>query len=159
MNEIDRAPRPAGAGAVARVDWMGTRYAVTVSRRESAGVVGVFEGVVPGGDGPPLHVHHAEDEVIHVLEGDYEFWLDGARFRRGPGASVFLPRGVPHTFRVIGPEPGRNLAILTPGGFEGFFLEAAAGDLVIPRDMDAVVALAARYGLEFLGPPPWARAA
>jgi len=32
------------------------------------------------------------------------------------GASIFLPRGVPHPFRVISAGPGRNLTILTPGG-------------------------------------------
>jgi quercetin dioxygenase-like cupin family protein len=139
-----------------KVTWMGTEYAITVGKGDSAGIVGVFEGWVPAGEGPPIHVHHNEDEVIHVLEGTYEFWLDGARFIRQEGASVFLPRGVPHTFRVIGGRPGRNLAILTPGGFEGFFLEAAARNLIIPDRMPEVVELAARYGLEFVGPPPWA---
>jgi quercetin dioxygenase-like cupin family protein len=102
-----------------------------------------------------VHVHHHEDEVIHVLEGTYEFWLDGAVSTAGPGESVFLPRGVPHTFRVVGEAPGRNLAILTPGGFEGFFVEAAERDLRIPEQMGEVAELAGRYGLEFLGPPPW----
>lgn len=150
----------AGAGADARrtVTWMGTTYAITVTKGQSAGLVGVFEGHVPAGEGPPVHVHHNEDEVIHVLEGTYEFWLDGTRFVRPAGASVFLPRGVPHTFRVIGNEPGRNLAILTPGGFEGFFLEAAERNLTIPDRMPEVIELAARYGLEFTGPPPWSAA-
>ena len=140
----------------ASVAWMGTDYSVTLAGNDSAGLVGMFESRVPAGEGPPVHIHHNEDEVLHVLEGQYEFWLDGAVTRAGPGASVFLPRGVPHTFRVVGDRPGRNLAILTPGGFEGFFAEAAARDLRIPADMAALVELGNLYGLEFVGPAPWA---
>jgi len=139
------------------VTWMGTAYSITVRKSDSAGIVGVFEGAVPAGDGPPIHIHHNEDEVIHVIEGTYEFWLDGRAFTRPAGASVFLPRGVPHTFRVVGDRPGRNLAVLTPGGFEGFFIEAAENDLTIPDRMPQVIELAARYGLEFRGPSPWSR--
>lgn len=138
-----------------KVSWMNTDYLITVDREDSAGVVGVFEAVVPAGEGPPVHVHHNEDEVVHVLEGRYQFWLDGVVSEGGPGHTVFLPRGIPHTFRVIGDEPGRNLAIITPGGFEAFFVEAAAGKLRIPDDMHALMALAGRYGLEFRGPAIW----
>jgi quercetin dioxygenase-like cupin family protein len=136
---------------------MGTEYSTTLTKADSAGLVGIFDSRVPAGEGPPLHIHHNEDEVLHVLEGQYEFWLDGATSRGGPGTSIFLPRGLPHSFRVLGEQAGRNLAILTPGGFESFFAEAAARDLAIPRDMAELAELGGLYGLEFVGPPPWAR--
>lgn len=137
------------------VSWLGSQYTITVGREDSGGIVGVFEGTVPAGEGPPVHIHHNEDEVIHVLEGEYEFWLDGATFRRRPGASVFLPRGVPHTFRVTGKTPGRNLAVLTPGGFETFFADAVACDLRLPPDPGLLKDLTERYGIEFRGPAQW----
>jgi quercetin dioxygenase-like cupin family protein len=142
-------------GPNGKVTWMGSEYAVTLAGKDSAGLVGIFESTVPAGEGPPIHIHHNEDEVLHVIDGQYEFWLDGAVTRAGPGSSIFLPRGVPHTFRVTGDRPGRNLAILTPGGFEAFFGEAAARDLKIPADMAGLVALGNLYGLEFVGPAPW----
>jgi quercetin dioxygenase-like cupin family protein len=138
-----------------KVSWLGTEYTITVNRHDSGGVVGLFESVVPAGEGPPLHIHHNEDEVIHVLAGEYEFWFDGATRRLGPGVSIFLPRGVPHTFRVVSKTPGRNLAVLTPGGFENFFIDVAARDLRIPGDLGALAELGERYGIEFLGPPQW----
>ncbi len=138
-----------------KVSWMGTDYSITVAKSDSAGIVGVFEGLVPAGDGPPVHIHHNEDEVIHVIEGEYEFWLDGKVSHAGPGASVFLPRSVPHTFRVVGDRPGRNLAVITPGGFENFFVEAAERDLRIPDNMPELMELAGSYGLEFVGPANW----
>jgi uncharacterized cupin superfamily protein len=50
-----------------KVVWMGTEYAITLPAAKSAGLIGVFEGIVPAGDGPPVHIHHKEDEVLHIL--------------------------------------------------------------------------------------------
>ncbi|CDX24201.1 conserved hypothetical protein [Mesorhizobium sp. ORS 3324] len=143
------------ARAARSVQWMDTAYRINVGRYQSGGIVGVFESTVPSGGGPPVHVHHNEDEVIHVIEGEYEFWLDGQVMALRPGASIFLPRGVPHTFRVVSAGPGRNLTILTPGGLEEFFVEAAARELRIPDQIAEVVELAGRYGIEFRGPAKW----
>src|SRR5512136_849634 len=106
MNMQFTADRP-----TRKVSWLGTDYTITVDRRDSGGIVGLFEATVPAGEGPPIHSHHNEDEVIHVLAGEYEFWLDGGTRRLGPGASVFLPRGVPHTFRIVSDIPGRNISV------------------------------------------------
>ena len=71
----------------------------------------------------------------------------------GPGESVFIPRGIEHTFKVVGDEPSRHLVILTPGGFEGFFADMAAGQCRIPEDMPAIEESARRHNLTFTGPP------
>jgi mannose-6-phosphate isomerase-like protein (cupin superfamily) len=62
--------------------------------------------------GPPLHVHHNDDEAWHVLEGTLMF-----RFRDGTaeavaGQTMFVPSGVPHTFGS--PGEVRYLIISTP---------------------------------------------
>lgn len=138
-----------------QVSWMGTDYTIAVTETDSGGSVGVFECSVPAGVGPPVHIHNNENEIIYVIEGEYEFWLDGKISHAGPGMSVFLPKEVPHTFRVAGDKRGRNLAITTPGGFENFFIEVAQRELQIPDDMTELTELAARYGLQFLGPAVW----
>jgi hypothetical protein len=46
------------------------------------------------------------------------------------------------------------LITTTPGGAEGFFEEVEAQALHPSRDMAQIVEVAARYGLEFVGPPP-----
>ncbi len=137
------------------VSWLGSQYTITVDRQASGGIVGMFEGTVPAGEGPPIHIHHNEDEVIHVLAGEYQFWLDGAISRAGPGTSIFLPRGVPHTFRIVSKMPGRNVTVLTPGGFETFFADAVAHDLRLPPDPGVLKEMTERYGIEFHGAPQW----
>ncbi len=137
------------------VTWLGGHYTTTVDRRDSGGIVGMFVAEVPAGNGPPIHIHHNEDEVIHVTQGEYEMWLDGTISRLKPGQSIFLPRGVPHTFHIISEVPGRNVTVLTPGGFEQFFPDVAARNLRIPQDAGAMAELSDRYGITFLGLPEW----
>jgi mannose-6-phosphate isomerase-like protein (cupin superfamily) len=142
------------ATAALPVRWLGITYTVAVTGPGAS--LGAFESLVPAGGGPPLHVHHGEDEAIHVIDGEVEFWLDGRILRRGSGQGVFLPRSVPHCFRVLGDRPARFLGMVTPGGFEGFFAAAAAAG-VGPHDPAALAAFGARWRVEFLGPPPFAR--
>ena len=84
-------------------------------RQTLGGVSAVESHDVPGG-GPPMHVHHREDETFQVLEGEYEWTVGGKTFVAQKGATIFAPRGVPHTYRYLGQTPGRLLCVITPAG-------------------------------------------
>ena len=66
-----------------------------------------------GGGAGYLHVHHADDEAWHVLEGTLTFRLREEEVRAGAGTTVFVPAGVPHDY-VESEGPARYLIILTP---------------------------------------------
>jgi quercetin dioxygenase-like cupin family protein len=133
--------------------WMGSSYRSLLAAEDTAGRMSITDSTTDPGVGPPRHIHHAEDEAFVVLTGEIEFWTPAGRLRRGPGGTAFIPRGTEHTFRVTSGIPSRHLVILTPGGFEGFFAEMLRGGFRIPEDMAAIAAVAARYNLEFTGPP------
>lgn len=135
------------------IAWQGTHYRTTLACADTNGAMSITDSVSPPDSGPPRHIHHDADEAFVMLTGDAEFWLAGERFVKGPGTTVFVPRGTEHTFRILGDLPSRHLIILTPGGFEGFFAEMAAGQCQIPQDMATIEACAARYHLSFTGPP------
>ena len=65
------------------------------------------------GSGPPaMHVHHADDEAWHVLEGALRFRLADRELTVEAGGTMFVPAGVPHTYEAL---PGaRYLIVLTP---------------------------------------------
>ena len=66
------------------------------------------------GSGPDyLHVHYADDEAWHVLEGTLIFRFVDRKVEASAGTTVFVPAGVPHTY-FVGSEPTRYLIILTP---------------------------------------------
>ncbi len=65
------------------------------------------------GSGPAtLHVHYADDEAWHVMEGELLFRYTGRSEVAGPGTTVFVPAGKAHAY-VAGPG-ARYLIILTP---------------------------------------------
>ncbi|MFZ5964403.1 cupin domain-containing protein [Thalassococcus sp. BH17M4-6] len=135
------------------LEWQGVQYRTILSTDATGGAMSILDTVSPAGSGPPRHVHHDADETFVLLSGDWQFWLDGRTLHRGPGQTVFVPRGQEHSFRAVGHTPARHLTILTPGGFEGFFSEMASEGCRIPQDMPRICEVAARYQLEFTGPP------
>jgi quercetin dioxygenase-like cupin family protein len=120
---------------------------------DTAGHSNVWIEEVPPGAGPPMHIHLDSDEAFHILAGSFLFAAEAARHQGDAGSTVFIPRGTPHTFKNIGSVPGRLLVTMTPGGFERFFLEVEAQGLTPESHMDAIMALAGRHGLAFVGPP------
>lgn len=135
------------------IEWLGTWYTTVLSAGATGGGLSVVDSVSPPDSGPPRHIHHDADETFVMLTGECAFWLEGETFIRGAGSAVFVPRGKEHTFRVIGPQPSRHLVLLTPGGFEGFFVEMARKKYRIPQDMREVIEVAQAYDMEFTGPP------
>ena len=118
-----------------------------------------FEG--PPGNGPPLHVHHNDNESFYVIEGEITFYVGDAVIDARAGSFALAPRGVPHTFVIGGQTPARYLVVSEPAGFERFVAKASdpAQSRTIPPpadgppDIAALTALAAKHGIEILGPP------
>ena len=108
------------------VNILGISMLIRVHGHDTNGTVAVVESHdVPGG-GPPPHIHHREDETFQILEGEYEWTVGGKTFVAKKGATVFAPRGIPHTYRYVGQPPGKLMCVITPAGFEGFFDEIGA---------------------------------
>lgn len=65
------------------------------------------------GSGPAtLHVHLSDDEAWHILEGEVTFRYADRTETVGPGTTVFVPAGTPHTYSAG--AGARYLIILTP---------------------------------------------
>jgi quercetin dioxygenase-like cupin family protein len=125
---------------------------------ETGGAYGITEHLVTAASNPPLHRHLDEDEAFYVLEGTIEVEVDGVVATATPGTYAFAPRGVPHTFRVV--SPTARMLVLGSGkasaGIEDFFFSMGdpAPERRLPEpsapDVDRLVSLAGRSGIEFL---------
>ncbi len=135
------------------IEWLGVTYRTILSAAKSGGAMSIVDTLSPLGSGPPRHIHHDAEETFIVVEGRIRLWVAGETSELGPGEAVVVPRGTEHTFQVIGDGPCRKFVILTPGGFEEFFAEMAAGQFGIPEDMGAIVEAGKRHHLDFTGPP------
>lgn len=145
--------------AEGRAYWLvGDRVTIKLTGAETGGAYSLFDlSVLPGG-GPPPHLHHREDEAFYVLEGEFEIWSSEGSRRVGPGSFIFGPRGLPHTFKNVGPERGRLQVITSPSGFEHFVTalgtpSGSADEAPAFPDIPTVIRVAAEHGIEILPPP------
>jgi len=137
-----------GAGKGKTVTVMGDAYTIKAAREETGGAYSLIESTITGG-GPPPHIHLTEEEAFYVLEGKLEVRIGDNTVTATPGSFVLVPRGTVHSFTRTGTEPARLLIILSPAGFERFFEEISG--IVDP---EKIMAVATKYNLEFVGPPP-----
>ena len=138
-----------GEGEIVRL--LGEPRTFKVTPAENEGRYLQFETSTAPGRGAPAHFHREEDEAFYVLEGLYEFIVDGDRFIAAPGAFAFAPRGAVHAFANIGQDRARMLVTVTPGTkHEGFFREAGelAGRLGKEPEPSQLLAVASKYGWE-----------
>jgi mannose-6-phosphate isomerase-like protein (cupin superfamily) len=89
------------------------------------------------GSGPAtLHVHHADDEAWHVLEGMLHFRFADGEVDVPAGGTVFVPAGIAHTYWAT---DARYLIVLTPR------LEALIAELQSTRDPALQAGVYAKY--------------
>jgi hypothetical protein len=83
---------------------------------------------------------------------------DGRRpFERiGPGEFTFLPRDIPHGFRIL--EEAEVVTVINPPGLEKFFRDASFDfreqEYSHDKLEDTAAALEKQYGQKILGPLP-----
>jgi mannose-6-phosphate isomerase-like protein (cupin superfamily) len=141
----------------------GDEAVVLAGSAETGGALFAVELRMPPGGGPPVMHRHDPGEVYRVLEGEFTFYVgsgNGAagparRFTAGPGDVVPLAGGVPHTVRNESAADAVAFVVHAPGGpMEGFVRAATALAAGGRPAMHEVLEIAARHGIELLGPIP-----
>ena len=115
--------------------------ALKASRASTGGSLTLIDSDTDGG--APLHVHAHEDECFYVLEGTIWVECGDDRWEAGAANFVFLPRGMPHAWDVVG-ERARLLIMTAPAGLEEFLREFHAAEGSERAE------IARRHGIEFL---------
>jgi quercetin dioxygenase-like cupin family protein len=140
------------------VEWLdGGTFAVLLGAAATNGQLGVGRFRVKQGEAPPYHKHLREDEVFMLISGTALLWCDDEEMELSEGGIVFLPRNVPHGYRITSAEADL-LMMCTPGGFEGMFLQAgkplgAAGEMPGEPEVADMRRAAEDYGQVIVGPP------
>jgi quercetin dioxygenase-like cupin family protein len=82
----------------------------------------VCEATLPAGEGHGFHTHPELEEMIYVLQGEVEQWVEQENRLLKAGESAHIPAGVVHaTFNASGAD-ATILAILSPGASQGPFM-------------------------------------
>jgi len=120
----------------------------------------VLEMTMPVGSSAPLHVHDSLDDTWYILDGELIVRCGDDTQVVGAGHWVSMPRGVPHTFRVIGDHPARILLVHDNASFRDLIRELGvpAEAHVVPAApvfpaMGDLARIAASHDLTPIGPP------
>lgn len=123
-----------------------------VSGSDTKGELAIFEQTsISPGRGTPLHVHHFQDEIFYIIDGEYFFQVGDTKHRLNIGDSIFLPRKVPHAWTQVS-EKGKLSVIFQPAGkMEEFFLTVSA--LKNEPTAEEISKIFAENEMQIVGPP------
>jgi mannose-6-phosphate isomerase-like protein (cupin superfamily) len=120
----------------------------------------LVEAITAPGAGAPPNKHPADNEAFYVLEGSFEFMIDGETRRADGGDFVNIPNGALHAFKNVGATNGRLLILNVPGtSHVSFFSEAGdpmpPGTTTMPApggppDIPRLLEIGRRNGMTFV---------
>jgi len=84
--------------------------------------------VLPAGEGHDFHTHPELEEIIYVLEGTVEQWVETEKRMLQPGEVAHIPRGIVHATFNPTDRDAVILAILSPASTQGPFLVDVSGE-------------------------------
>ncbi len=138
-----------------RARWVpGHQVTCKANGEETGGAYSLLEVLITG-EGPPQHIHKAEDEAFYVLEGEVTVKRGEETIHAPTGAFVLIPRGTTHTIWNTGSTPAKVLGIFSPPGVEQYFIETGEEDQEpdVAAYIEKAMAVAEKYNLEIVGPP------
>ena len=124
-----------------------------VTGEDTGGAFDYFVVEVAPHGGPPLHVHHLQDETVHVLQGKFKIQIGTEIFYCDEGGFAYLPSKVPHTFLNLTDEPGEIIVVYAPGGGHKFYEEFGPIARSGPPDPKVLGPIFEKYNMSLLGPP------
>lgn len=104
-----------------QLDWGDNNW---ISRPSLTGAkqLTVIEVLVKPGAGHNFHKHPDQEEVITVISGEIEQWLEEEKQILGPGDSIFIAADTVHASFNVGDGSARLMVTLGPcvgtGGYE-----------------------------------------
>ena len=132
---------------------------ILATSEQTGGALFAVELRMPPGGGPPVMHRHDPGEVYHVVEGEFTFYLgeagDVSRITATAGDVVPMAGGVPHTVRNESGADAVAFVVHAPGApMENFSRAVAALAADRTPTMEEALTIAARNGIELLGPIP-----
>jgi quercetin dioxygenase-like cupin family protein len=129
-------------------DFHGATFTIKVLTSETNGRYTILDVIHPPNVGPASHMHPKGSEAFYIIEGYYEFILDGQSLNGKPGDVINVPKGTPHRF-VVGQKGGHAL-VISPPELEFYFLKVSEllgkGDVSHITESD----IGEQYGQVFL---------
>lgn len=105
-----------------------TNYWLTRPELTGARDLQVCEATLPAGEGHNFHTHPELEEMIYVLAGEVEQWVEQEKRILRVGDAAHIPAGIVHATFNSSKADATILAILSPGASQGPFLVDVSGE-------------------------------
>lgn len=136
--------------------YIGHLISLLLTSKETNGAYALLRATERRGLEPPPHTHTKEDECFLILEGEVLYTVGNQTFNAKEGDVMLLPKNIQHSFKIQ-TEKLETLIMLSPGGFEHYFVEMSmpAEELQLPPipqgppDIAKLIAIASKYGIKF----------
>ncbi len=132
-----------------KLNVLGDNQIIKLSAKDTNGQFSLIEQNNNPGTGIPPHVHQNEDEVFHVLSGQVDMTIGEEMTTLNSGDLIFCPRGIPHSFKVVGDQKAKVMLSIFPAGLENMFEELAKLPEG-PPDLEKVGKICGKYNINFL---------
>lgn len=119
---------------------------------ECGGLFDYFVVQVAPHGGPPLHVHHIQEETIHILKGRFKVRVGDETEILEEGGFAYLPSKLPHAFLNLTGDPAEILVVYVPGGGHKFYEELGPASRATNPDRKAIAEIFTRHDMTLLGP-------
>ena len=124
-----------------------------VTGEDTGGLLDYFIVQVAPHGGPPLHVHHIQEETIHVLKGRFKVRCGDETFVLEEGGFAYLPAKIPHAFLNLTGEQAEIIVVYVPGGGHKFYEELGPISRAPNPDRAAIAAVFSKHDMTLLGAP------
>ena len=132
-----------------KLNVLGDNQIIKVTGEDTNGAFTLIEQDNEPGVGIPMHVHKNEDEIFKVLEGKVEMTIGENTIILESGDLIFCPKGIPHSWKVIGNVNAKAILSIYPSGLENMFEELSklpAG----PPNFQLVAQICGKYSVSFV---------
>lgn len=128
---------------------LGDNQIIKLTGKDTNGQFTLITQDNPPGIQIPKHIHTKEDEIFQVIEGEIEVEVGDQIVNLKDGDMIFLPRNIPHSFKVTGTKNAKVHVSIFPSGIENMFEELSqlpAG----PPDFPRVAEICGKYKIHFV---------
>ncbi len=94
------------------MEWKPVRHGIERKAFGSEHVTLALHRLLPGHE--PRPHSHPHEQVVYILAGQIDFYVEGQVVRLGPGSLLVVPPNAMHHGVVVGDEPVLNLDVFTP---------------------------------------------
>lgn len=110
-----------------QLDWGEMGWLSRPSTTGATDITVIEVTLIPGG-GHDFHKHPTQEELIYVLSGQIEQWLEDKKQTLNPGDAIFIDADVVHASFNVSDLPAKLMVVLGPCDGEGGYVVEEVAD-------------------------------